>query len=116
MMLDGCWTDAGRMLGGCWSDARRTCDQTVVGVVTVVVAVVVVVVVLRALVVAPAPAYALAPAPVPAPGTTLAPAPASLHFLGAHATLRCALQAVWYVTITRDGVHGCVNKRPQRCS
>ena len=38
-MLDGCGTDAGRMLGGWWSDARRTSDQTVAGVVTVVVAV-----------------------------------------------------------------------------
>ena len=69
------------------------------------VAVAVAAVVIRALAIAPAPAYALAPAPVPAPGTTLAPAPASLHFLGAHATLRCALQAVWYVTITVSYTH-----------
>ena len=111
-MLEGCWTDAGRMLGGCWSDARRTWDQTVAGVVTVVVTIVVTVAVavavLRALADAPAPASALAAAPAPAPAATPAPAPASLYFLGAHATLRCALEALWYLKIPRDGVHGCV--------
>ena len=72
------------------------------------VAVAVAVVVIRTLAIAPAPAYPIAPAPVPTPGTTHAPAPASLYFHGVHATLRCALEALWYLTITRDGVHGCV--------
>ena len=105
-MLDGCGTDAGRMLGGWWSDARRTSDQTVACVVTVVVTLALAVAVLRALADAPAPAYALAPAPAPAPATTPAPAPASLYFLGAHATLRCAREALWHLGVPRDGVHG----------
>ena len=26
-MLDGCWTDAGRMVDGCWADVNRNAER-----------------------------------------------------------------------------------------